>query len=318
VIYFYPYFVIAIGLYGIYKGESWVWLSVVILFFINPIIEYFMKEIQFNSNAHKSRLSEVSLLLTPVALTAVVIVALLAAQKLKTGLEFLGLVLSTGAILGAYGITSAHELVHRRQSIHRAVGVYNLMLVHFAHWGIEHVFGHHKSVATPVDPATARQNEWLYSFWVRSYFGVLKGAFRIAQQKVLFYWTVSLLLSVSVFFILGWKALVVWWSASVVATLLLQSADYIEHYGLQRPKNSDGFYMAFKAHHAWDTSSILTNISLFNLGLHSHHHMKPLVVYEELVAQPEARQMPYGYSIMILLALFPFIYIPMMNKKIAA
>ncbi|MBC7420224.1 MAG: fatty acid desaturase [Bdellovibrio sp.] len=101
------------------------------------------------------------------------------------------------------------------------------------------------------------------------------------------------------------------------AVLLLQTVDYIEHYALVRPKNQEGNYMAFKGPHSWDSTSIMTNITLFNLGFHSHHHMKAVVRFEDLIEQETANKMPYGYSIMLLIALVPWVYIPYMNKRLA-
>lgn len=75
--------------------------------------------------------------------------------------------------------------------------------------------------------------------------------------------------------------------------------------------------MAFKGPHSWDSTSIMTNITLFNLGFHSHHHMKAVVRFEDLIEQETANKMPYGYSIMLLIALVPWVYIPYMNKRLA-
>jgi alkane 1-monooxygenase len=315
-IYLIPYLQMALGAFGLYKGSFFVWNGFVMLFMILPIIEILFKKLKFNPSEHKSIWAQISILLTPFALTAILFVSLRQAQLTENRIELLGIILSTGTLLGAFGITSAHELIHRRETYLRAIGVYNLTLVHFAHWGLEHVFGHHKHVATPLDPATAREGELIYTYWLRSYFGVLRGAWKISKIKVSVYFFGTLILSLSLLFFVGPKVLVVWLLSSMVAILLLQTVDYIEHYALLRNKNQDGFYLAFKPQHSWDSSSLWTNVTLFNLGFHSHHHMKAHVPYEDLADQPLARQMPFGYSVMVPMALFPFIYIPYMKKQL--
>lgn len=311
-----PYLQMAFGALGIYLGGGFVWTGFIILFLLLPLVEFLSKDIQVSPRWLNVKMAEASLRLTPVALTGILFLAFWRIQKVEGVAETLGLILSAGTLLGAYGITSAHELVHRRDQKQRALGVYNLMLVNFAHWGLEHVFGHHKNVATPLDPATAQKNEILYLYWLRSYFGGLYGAWKISKEKVIFYFATTAGLATIFYFTGGINLVAFWFALSLVAILLLQTVDYIEHYGLVREKNADGFYMACKPIHSWDTSSLWTNITLFNLGYHSHHHLKANLPFQELKAQESARRMPYGYSVMVPLALLPFVYIPLMNKHL--
>ncbi len=304
------------GAFGLLQGGPAVWIGFGSLFVVIPVLEYISRSKSFDSAKFNSLFADVSLFLTPLVLSVLLFLALHRATLTKETFELSGIVFSTGTMLGAFGINSAHEMVHRREKFVRALGVYNLALVNFAHWGLEHVFGHHKYVATPLDTATARKDEALYPFWFRNYFGTLRGAWHISKNKVLMYWSVSVVLTGLLCYFAGAKIVIIWWSISVVATLLLLTVDYLEHYALERPKKSEGNYMAVKAHHSWDSSSILTNITLFNLGFHSHHHMKAIVHFKDLVAQESAKKMPYGYSVMLLMALVPWIYIPFMNKRV--
>ncbi len=316
-IYFTPYLQLGLGALGIYLGGLYVWMGFLILFLVLPFIEIWLKDFKFSKSLYHSTLAPFSLLMTPVALSFLIGLSLWRASHINSFFESLGLILSVGVLMGAYAVTSAHELVHRRDVKLRALGVYNLMLVNFAHWGVEHVFGHHKHVATPCDPATARINETVYQHWIRNYWGGLVGAWKISRFKFLIYWCTTLIASVAVASIFGVRVMLIWWAISIVAILLLQTVDYIEHYGLVRSKNSEGFYMAFRSSHSWDTLSTWTNISLFNLGLHSHHHIKATLPFPDLNGQVNARLMPFGYSVMVPLALIPWIYIPLMNKKLA-
>jgi alkane 1-monooxygenase len=194
-------------------------------------------------------------------------------------------------------------------------------------------------VGTPIDPASAPAGMNIYFYWLRSYFGNLKKSFTIAPAKMIFYWMITLAgcaalyywgfltdrdpmivffhshnwgqlgsalgLQDSLWSPLGFRLVVSWLSISVVAILLLQTADYIEHYGLIRKELKPGVYEAVKPHHSWDSDYAFTNYFLYNLGLHSHHHMRSQLPFTELRMSNESRAMPFGYSLMVQIAFVP-------------
>ena len=63
---------------------------------------------------------------------------------------------------GSIGITTAHELIHRQNKYMRGIGVLLLIVCCYGHFRIEHIYGHHRNVATREDPATARRGENFY------------------------------------------------------------------------------------------------------------------------------------------------------------
>jgi alkane 1-monooxygenase len=74
--------------------------------------------------------------------------------------ERLGLILSLGISSGGMGIVVSHELIHRIDNRFEPIlGRIVLASVLYLHWAIEHIAGHHRTVATAEDPATARKNE---------------------------------------------------------------------------------------------------------------------------------------------------------------
>ena len=84
-------------------------------------------------------------------------------------LEFAGLTVSVGMSSGILGINVAHELTHRvNEKFEPYLSRIMLCTVFYNHWGQEHVVGHHRWVATPHDPATARLGESFYRFWPRT------------------------------------------------------------------------------------------------------------------------------------------------------
>ena len=65
-------------------------------------------------------------------------------------------------------IVVGHELTHRRHPMHYFFGNILFFRVLFTHFPITHTQGHHKWVATPLDPGSAPQGQSVYPFAVRS------------------------------------------------------------------------------------------------------------------------------------------------------
>lgn len=104
--------------------------------------------------------------------------------------------------------------------------------------------------------------------------------------------------------------------AAVVGILLLETVNYIEHYGLLRIKNESGRFERVKHMHSWNSDHQIGRLMLFNLSRHSDHHYKASKKYQLLDSQPESPQMPTGYPGMMLLALIPPLWFSIMNKRI--
>lgn len=66
------------------------------------------------------------------------------------------IIFGTGTF-GSLNINAAHELIHKEDNLIDAfLGNCTLIRNLYIHWAIEHNRGHHKNVATPTDPATAK------------------------------------------------------------------------------------------------------------------------------------------------------------------
>lgn len=59
-------------------------------------------------------------------------------------------------VIGGLGINVGHELTHKLNFRDRLFGKILLVSVCYGHFFVEHVYGHHKRVSTPEDPATAK------------------------------------------------------------------------------------------------------------------------------------------------------------------
>jgi len=119
-------------------------------------------------------------------------------------------------------------------------------------------------------------------------------------------------------FLGGWWGIALYLMQSFVAILQLEAVNYVEHYGLTRKHLGGGKYEHTKPRHSWNSSHSLTNLLLINLQRHSDHHYKPdrrfplLQTYDE----DEAPQLPYGYPLMVLLAMVPPLWFRVMNRRV--
>ncbi|HME54894.1 MAG TPA: alkane 1-monooxygenase [Candidatus Lokiarchaeia archaeon] len=246
--------------------------------------------------------------------------------------EMLLFMFSTGVSTGIVGINVSHELQHRvNNKFEPALARLLLLFTLYMHWAIEHLIGHHRWVATPVDPATAPRGQSIYRFWWRTVFGGLKSAWKIEQvritrlkryrlaflrNRVLGYFLLEMALIASIWYFLGIITLGYFIGQSIVAISLLEVINYIEHYGLLRHRLADGTYEPVKPVHSWNSSNRVTNYFLFNLQRHSDHHFKPGRRYQLLRHFDESPQLPTGYGGMVVLALVPPLYKHVMEKRI--
>ncbi|MCX7171404.1 MAG: alkane 1-monooxygenase, partial [Proteobacteria bacterium] len=190
-----------------------------------------------------------------------------------------GLALSVGVVNGL-AINTGHELGHKKPNVERWLAKIVLAVVGYGHFFIEHNRGHHKDVATPEDPASAKMGQTIYGFacseipgaWRRAWASEKARLARCNQGP----WTLDnevlqpLLITVPLYAALigafGWimipflflQAFWGWFG-------ILSSANYIEHYGLLRQKLPSGRYEPCQSYHSWNSNHVMSNVILFNL-----------------------------------------------------
>jgi alkane 1-monooxygenase len=235
-----------------------------------------------------------------------------------------------GIILGSNGINVAHELGHREKLFERILGKILLIPSHYTHFFIEHNHGHHLDVSTPKDPSTAKYNQNLYAFWFQTVFGTYIKAWQIQKKlnqsenrsffslKNDMFWFTLIQISylIILFYFFGSVGLIVALLAGIVGFLLLESINYIEHYGLKRKLLPSGRYERVSEKHSWNSNHVLGRIILYELTRHSDHHFKSQKKYQILEYHDVSPQMPFGYPTSIVLAFFPPLWFAIMNKRI--
>lgn len=245
--------------------------------------------------------------------------------------EMIGLVLSMGILLGSNGINVAHELGHKSGWLPQTAAKLLLLPSFYMHFIIEHNKGHHLHVGTPKDPATSRLNEYVYGFWFRSTIGGIISAWEIEknellrQDKQLYslsnsmiqYSIIQLAYAALVAYFFGSTAVILVVASGIVGFLLLESINYIEHYGLVRNKLENGRYERVENFHSWNSNHQVGRILLYELTRHSDHHYKANKKYQILNHYDESPQLPYGYPSSIVLAMFPMLWFKIMNPLVA-
>jgi alkane 1-monooxygenase len=233
-------------------------------------------------------------------------------------------------IIGGVAISTAHELGHRRTSIERRLSKIALAQTCYGHFFVEHNRGHHARVATAEDPASSHLGESLYHFIPRSVVGGGRSAWQIEKVRLArmgkSHWSFRndilnvWLLSAALFGgMVTWFGIVVlpWLiGQAVVGFCMLETVNYLEHYGLRRQKNPDGRYERVRASHSWNSNTVVANVILFHLQRHSDHHAHPVRRYQALRHSDEAPQLPSGYATMMVLALVPPLWHRVMDRRV--
>ncbi len=305
---------------GIFFKQNY--LPIIFILVIHPVFDTWIGRKKPDLSKIKASLFDNFLLLTAVAVYAMWIFCFYFFVTAPSFSDAIVVAISGGLVMGFLGITTSHELVHRPDGLLKWSGFAMLWILNYGHWGVEHVFGHHKNVATPNDPVSAKKNETIYVYLVRAIVGSFVHSFEFEKQKSFFKSKVRLSLSIQIamnvfiFALFGFNGIIFHWTQSLVAAVLLESVEYIEHYGLARKKMESGLFEPVSDLHSWDCDYYLTNTTLINLGYHSHHHQKPLVPYQDLPSKVGRRLLPWGYSAMILIAFLPPLFFHLMNPRI--
>lgn len=247
-----------------------------------------------------------------------------------TNIELAGKTISMGIGCGILGINVAHELGHRTKKSEQSMAKALLLTSMYMHFYIEHNRGHHKNVSTPIDPASARLNEPIYIFWFRSIFGSYISALHLEKLRLQRIGVKSFsiknemlqfaLIQASFLVLIGVifepVTILYFLGAATVGILLLETVNYIEHYGLRRREIEPGLFEKVKPIHSWNSEHILGRIMLYELTRHSDHHYKANRKYQVLRYFQESPELPLGYPASMVISFIPPLWFFIMNPII--
>ena len=320
-----------------FKGNGIIcWFPLLYTFFIVPFAELFIKANPNNLDEVEEALAKKNKAYDFVLYAAVPLqyyslwIFLHAVQEsTMSNWDLVGRIASMGLLCGAFGINVAHELGHRVNKFEQLLAKLLLLTSMYMHFFIEHNKGHHKHVATSADPSTAKYNQSVYAFWPQTLIGTYLSAWKIAndelqkkgkawfslQNEMLLFQLIQLAFVLVIYWLLGWSITLFFLIAALMGGLLLETVNYIEHYGLTREVTGDDQYERVQPHHSWNSNHIIGRLMLFELSRHSDHHYLASRKYQILRNFDNAPQMPTGYPGMILLSLVPPIWFKVMNQQ---
>lgn len=295
-------------------GGPWSWTNAIFTLGLLPILDWIGPKNKEYQPTPSATVPNFILLLNVLLHTAAIGTLLWSTSKgWLTGSAIWGAAVSTGLNAGVSGITVAHELIHRKEKWWQNLGIWNLLLVNYTHFYVEHIRGHHRNVGTYEDPATARRGEHFYAYFARTLPGQWLSALRIEakrwgkQGKAKYGWhnfvvraAIVQVLVLLVLFFLSPLLAGVYALQSFIAFFLLETVNYGEHYGLVRAPGSK-----FTHDHAWQSDSIASRFTLIELSRHADHHMRASKPYHTLTSHAESPELPVGYFAMFYLLIIP-------------
>ena len=313
----------------------WTYSLVIYAYFIIPVLELFYKPDFKNIDIEEKRYRKSNIydyllyMMVPLHyLTLSYFFYSISQVNLET-YEIIGRILTMGTICG-HSINIAHELGHRGRKFEQNLSKTLLLGSLYMHFIIEHNRGHHKRVATREDPATAREGEMLYIFLFRSIIYSYISAWRLENKRLkdrnkkfisfdnemIRFSIIQLIFCVFIYLLLGLIYLQYFAAVAFIGIILLETINYVEHYGLLRKIDEDGKYEKITFMHSWNSNITLGRIMLFELSRHSDHHLIASKKYQDLDCHKGSPEHPTGYIGMILLSFFPPVWFLIVNPRL--
>lgn len=314
-----------------------VWIPMIIAWIIIPSLELLIKPDSGNMSTAEEEMARKNktydlLLYLVVPLQYIALYEFLDGIKHESlsWVDLAGRVSVMGLLCGTFGINVGHELGHRVNRFEQTLAKALLLTSLYMHFFTEHNKGHHKRVATPEDPSSARYNEPVYLFYFRTIIFSYISAWHISNEEtrkakrpvisfyneMILFTTIQFAFIALIWYVFGGFATICFLLAALMGILLLETVNYIEHYGLRRKSNGDGKYERAMPAHSWNSDHVLGRIFLFELSRHSDHHYLASRKYQVLRHHDNAPQMPTGYPGMMLLSLIPPAWFYIMNRRL--
>lgn len=325
-------------LFSLSLNGLWTYFALFFVFAFIPFLEFFFKGNENNMTEIEEAIALedktydfIIWSLVPIQLLTLVYFLMRISDPSVFYYEKVGMMTAFGISCGVLGINAAHELGHRQTKHEQLMSKILLCTTLYMHFFIEHNRGHHRHVSTDEDPASSKYGENLYAFYIRSVRGSWLSAWQIEKKRLAKthqnFWSghnemlVYQIIQIALLVVVGvvFNAEVLFWfiNSAIMGFLLLETVNYIEHYGLRRQKITEKQYEPVLPNHSWNSNHTLGRVLLLELTRHSDHHYKATRKYQVLRHFDNSPQMPAGYPAMMLLALVPPLWFKVMHKQIA-
>ncbi len=317
-----------LAVFGNLNGSWWSLSNFLFVFVILAFAEILLPEDKNNEEGADDVLPDLLMLLVVVAqFIAIASLAYGVYQGYLTEFWIFGAALSTGAASGSLGIVIAHELIHKKQAFWNFLGRLLLFSVFNPYFYVHHLRVHHKWVGTGHDPVTAHKGESFYAFFFRTVSGQFKQSFELEKVRLqkqgnspfgLKNYVVAVLagaifISLTIAYFFGYQVALAVLMQALLANLLLEYTNYIEHYGLSRDDKERVNEM-----HSWQSDKVVSRYFLIDLSRHADHHFHAAKPFNKLVSYQNSPVLPGGYTSMFLPALIPPLWFKLVDKRIPA
>jgi alkane 1-monooxygenase len=330
-------FSIVVIMLSLFFGGMWVFVAPIYVFGLIPLMELVMPGTTENMSKAEEEIARhdkvYDILVWGVVPLQFAIMFFFLNRVSDTSIswwEITGMIFAFGISCGVLGINAAHELGHRNTWYEHLMSKMLLTTSLYLHFFIEHNRGHHKNVSTDEDPASSRYGEVIYAFFIRSVRDGWLSAWHIEGERLkklnqsfwsyhnemLIYQFIQIGMLIAIALLWGVLPMLYFIAAATVGFLLLETVNYIEHYGLRRKKIDGEYYEKVMPIHSWNSNHPIGRIMLFELTRHSDHHYMASRKYQILRHFDHSPQMPTGYPGMMVLALFPPLWFKVMHKAI--
>ena len=302
-----------------WNGINYSWIGILVAIFVYPVIETIWGEGKdFNPENAPTGFFDLILYIHVVGQIIGIMTLIDLTNRSPNDLILTGAILTT-SINSGVSIVIAHELVHRPKKWERLLGRIILWTVNYMHFETEHIRGHHRTVATAEDPASAPAWMSLYTFFVTTVPRQYISAWRIETKRAkslwkhrVFLWTgIEIATCLAVYVYLGKMVLIVFLLNSLGAVFLLEYVNYIRHWGLNREKGE-----RIAVEHSWQSNYRLSRYILIELTRHPDHHLTASRPYQALKSYDDAPTLPSGYFVCFLIALNPFMWKWIMKRRL--
>lgn len=294
---------------GLLAGGWWMGATIYLALGLYPILDVIAGKSSDTNPLEEGKAFNYIVHLHAILVPVVVITLLYIAVVDYTKFIWLGAI-SVGLSSGASGIVTAHELGHRRpRSASWWLSRFDLLMVLYLHFTVEHNYTHHKHWAKPRDPTSSPWGRNVYFHFLRTIPLQLKGAYNAKPKDFKYSMLVQTIL-LATLLIISPYVLGVFLVQAFVAIYLLEFVNYLQHHGLVRGEKERA-----NASHAWESRHRWSRWTLLELPLHPSHHLKSSTPYQRLDAHDESPQLPSGYYIMFWTALIPPLFHYRMKKS---
>jgi len=253
--------------------------------------------------------------------------AFLQRASLSEPVSLLTAILLVAGHLGICATTIAHEFGHRsRDTLAILSGRFMLSSCLYSPLAIEHVHGHHRTVGTPDDPATAARGVGFWRYLAPAIGGTNRNAFRFEKDRLarkdLPWWlphnrflqghAMSAAICLLFVSICGVTSLLAFLAAAFLALLIIEASNYVYHYGLVRVPGTP-----IHARHSWSAYNGASTSALLNASRHADHHLMVSRGYWRLEYTDEGPVLPFSGSVMVMMAFIQPLWFRVMTPAVA-